>query len=223
MEGRTALTLGLNADYLSRWQFDVSYTQYAGKQELVERPRFRHRHGQILLLGAMKMKALTTRLGTALVLACALASPVSAELSADDVARLGTDLTPLSAAERAGNADGTIPEWTGGHHKAAGGLPTRRAPPRPVRRRQAALRHRPVQPGPSTGTSFPRDTSVMLETYPTFKLTVYPTRRSASAPRRIYDATRNIAAVTPSSWTTATALTARWSASPFPFRRTGRK
>ena len=30
VEGRTALTLGLSADYLSRWQFDVSYTQYAG-------------------------------------------------------------------------------------------------------------------------------------------------------------------------------------------------
>ena len=30
VEGRTALTLGLSADYLSRWQFDVSYTQYDG-------------------------------------------------------------------------------------------------------------------------------------------------------------------------------------------------
>ena len=35
----------------------------------------------------------------------------------------------------------------------------------------------------------------MLELYPTFKLTVYPTRRSASAPQRVYDATRKIAAV----------------------------
>ena len=32
VEGRTALTLGLAADYLSRWQFDVSYTQYAGSR-----------------------------------------------------------------------------------------------------------------------------------------------------------------------------------------------
>lgn len=32
VEGRTALTLGLSADYLSRWQFDVSYTQYAGSR-----------------------------------------------------------------------------------------------------------------------------------------------------------------------------------------------
>ena len=30
VEGRTALTLGLRADYLSRWQADVGYTRYAG-------------------------------------------------------------------------------------------------------------------------------------------------------------------------------------------------
>ena len=32
VEGRTALTFGLSADYLSRWQFDVSYTQYDGRR-----------------------------------------------------------------------------------------------------------------------------------------------------------------------------------------------
>ena len=30
VEGRTAVTLGLRADYLSRWQADLGYTQYAG-------------------------------------------------------------------------------------------------------------------------------------------------------------------------------------------------
>jgi len=30
-EGRTALTLGLRTDYLSRWQTDLSYTQYDGR------------------------------------------------------------------------------------------------------------------------------------------------------------------------------------------------
>jgi len=36
-----------------------------------------------------------------------------AAVSEDQVARLGKDLTPIGA-ERAGNAEGTIPEWTGG-------------------------------------------------------------------------------------------------------------
>ena len=38
VEGRTALTLGLRADYLSRWEADVGYTRYAGKgTELADR------------------------------------------------------------------------------------------------------------------------------------------------------------------------------------------
>ena len=38
VEGRTALTLGLRADYLSRWQADLGYTRYAGKgNELSDR------------------------------------------------------------------------------------------------------------------------------------------------------------------------------------------
>ena len=38
VEGRTALTLGVRADYLSRWQADVGYTRYAGRgNELSDR------------------------------------------------------------------------------------------------------------------------------------------------------------------------------------------
>src|SRR3546814_9991240 len=36
-----------------------------------------------------------------------------AKVTADEAARLGKELTPLGA-ERAGNAAGTIPAWTGG-------------------------------------------------------------------------------------------------------------
>ncbi|PKL97980.1 MAG: DUF1329 domain-containing protein, partial [Gammaproteobacteria bacterium HGW-Gammaproteobacteria-7] len=36
-----------------------------------------------------------------------------AAVSPEQAARLGRDLTPVGA-EKAGNADGTIPEWTGG-------------------------------------------------------------------------------------------------------------
>ena len=38
VEGRTALTLGVRADYLNRWQADIGYTRYAGKgNELSDR------------------------------------------------------------------------------------------------------------------------------------------------------------------------------------------
>ena len=53
------------------------------------------------------------RLTGGLLLSAILASFVTAEISSTDLARLGRDLTPLGA-EKAGNADGSIPAWTGG-------------------------------------------------------------------------------------------------------------
>ena len=138
------------------------------------------------------MISFTSRLILSLVLACGLASPAAAELSADEIARLGRDLTPLGA-EKAGNADGTIPEWTGGITKPPAGY-------------QLGEHHRDPYAGDkplfvidkANLDKYRNKLSVghqrMLETYPTFKLTVYPTRRSASVPQRIYDATRKIAA-----------------------------
>ena len=41
------------------------------------------------------------------------ASMAAAKVSEEEAARLGQELTPIGA-ERAGNAEGTIPEWTGG-------------------------------------------------------------------------------------------------------------
>ena len=140
------------------------------------------------------MKAITIRLGTALVLACALVSPVSAELSADDIARLGKDLTPLGG-ERAGNAAGTIPEWTGGITKPPAGYQLGDHHPDPY------AGDKPLFVIDQSNLDQYRDKlstghQRMLELYPSFKLNVYPTRRSASAPQRVYDATRRIAAVT---------------------------
>ena len=40
-------------------------------------------------------------------------APASASVSSQEAAELKTRLTPVGA-ERAGNADGTIPAWTGG-------------------------------------------------------------------------------------------------------------
>jgi hypothetical protein len=50
------------------------------------------------------------KLSTLSCLAVALSGSVLAAVSPEEAARLGKDLTPLGA-ERAGNADGSIPEW----------------------------------------------------------------------------------------------------------------
>ena len=137
-------------------------------------------------------KSSKIRFGTALALGCALASPVSAGLSADQIARLGVDLTPLGG-ERAGNADGTIPEWTGGITGPPAGY-------------AHGEHHRDLYAGDeprfvidASNLEEHRDRlsighQRMLETYPSFKMQVYPTRRSASVAQRIYDATREVAA-----------------------------
>ncbi|QFU77348.1 DUF1329 domain-containing protein [Halioglobus maricola] len=62
------------------------------------------------------------RFANNLIIAAALAlsvTPASGKMPAEEVAKLGNELTPMGAV-RAANADGMIPEWTG----AVKGLPT---------------------------------------------------------------------------------------------------
>ncbi len=138
------------------------------------------------------MKKAVLRSGAALALSLAWALPAAAELPASQVGRLGADLTPLGG-ERAGNASGTIPAWNGGIVR----------PPRGYRRgehhRDPFAGDRPLFVIDGSNVNAHRDRlSVghqrMLELYPSFRMNIYPTRRSASAPQRIYDATRRVAA-----------------------------
>jgi hypothetical protein len=50
----------------------------------------------------------------ALAMAVAAAPAVWAAVTAEEAGKLKTELTPLGA-EKAGNKDGSIPAWTGGH------------------------------------------------------------------------------------------------------------
>lgn len=115
-----------------------------------------------------------------------------AGISADQIARLGNDLTPLGG-EKAGNADGTIPAWDGGLTQAPAGY-------------QAGKHY--VDPYASDAIEFTITAANMdkyadklteghkalLKSYSDYKMNIYPTHRSAAAPQRIYDATRQYAA-----------------------------
>jgi len=106
--------------------------------------------------------------------------------SAEQIAKLGNELTPLGA-EQAGNAAGTIPAWTGGVSAPAG---------------YKSGDHHP-DPFADDSVKFTIDGNNMaqyadqltpgqqavLKTYDTFKMNVYPSHRSAAAPQYIYDAT----------------------------------
>ncbi len=116
-----------------------------------------------------------------------------AEISADDIARLGNDLTPLGG-EKAANADGTIPAWDGGIMTPPAGYKPGQHYIDPYA--DDAIQFSITKSNMSKyADKLSEGHKALLNTYPdTYKLNVYPTRRSASAPERIYAATSRIAA-----------------------------
>jgi hypothetical protein len=134
----------------------------------------------------------------ALVLGALLAPPLAgvpagAEVPDEQAARLGADLTPLGA-ERAGNAEGTIPAWTGGITDSPPGYKPGDAHPDP-------------HPGDSILFTITADNweqhaerlsegqKALLRAHPeSWRMPVYPTRRSASYPEWVYEAVKANAA-----------------------------
>jgi len=117
----------------------------------------------------------------------ALAVAAVALLSAQEPGKLAAGLTPLGG-ERAANAAGTIPAWDGGVTKApAGYVPGKHyVDPFAADKPQFTITQ---QNAGQYAAQLAEGHKAMLKTYGTFKLNVYPTRRSASAPQRIYEAT----------------------------------
>ena len=132
-------------------------------------------------------------LGCALALAVGMTATVWAGLSPEEIAKLGTELTPLGAI-KAGNADGTIPAWEGGI----------KTPPADWKKGMHFVNPFADDKVLFTITSANMDQyadkltegqKALLKTYPdTYEMNVYPTRRSAAYPQRIYDKTIEIAA-----------------------------
>jgi hypothetical protein len=130
----------------------------------------------------LKMRTLVGALALALV-----AGQAAAAVSAEQAARLGRDLTPLGA-EKAGNADGTIPAWEGGITRPPAGYKAGMHHPDPFAADQPRLAVTP-QNYREHADKLTVGQQAMFARYPTFKMNVYPTRRSASFPQRTYDFT----------------------------------
>lgn len=114
-----------------------------------------------------------------------------AAISDADLARLGNELTPFGA-ERAGNAEGTIPAWDGGVTVPPAGYKIGDHHPAPFPD-EAPLY---IITSANLAQYEARLTAghvALLKTYPDYKLPVFPTHRTASAPQRIYDATKKVA------------------------------
>jgi hypothetical protein len=134
--------------------------------------------------------AFKTTGGVILVLLVATAG--QSGLSPEEIQRLGTELTPLGA-EKAGNEDGTIPSWEGGITTPPSGYQPGKHHPDPYAGDSILFTISAANMDEYADKLTPGH-QAMLRTYDTFKMNVYPTRRSASVPQRIYDATKQIAA-----------------------------
>ncbi|MFD1625323.1 DUF1329 domain-containing protein [Azospirillum griseum] len=124
----------------------------------------------------------------AMVAALCLAGPAVAQVSADAAAKLKTSLTPFGA-EKAGNKDGTIPAWTGGHTTPiAGDVPGgRRGDPFKDEKPLFSISQKNVGQYADKLTD---GAKAMLAKYPdSFRIDVYKTHRTAAAPQWVYDNT----------------------------------
>ena len=123
----------------------------------------------------------------AVLLLALCASQAQAKVDEAQAARLGQDLTPLGA-ERAANANGSIPAWTGGVKPPAAYQPGMHHPD-PFA--ADPVLHRVDNSNVAQYAALlPEGLRALIERYPDFYLRVFPTRRSAAAPQRIYDETR---------------------------------
>ena len=132
-------------------------------------------------------------LGPGLLTAAGVVAMAAAGVTAQQAARLGADLTPMGA-EKAANAAGTIPAWTGGIKSAAeagapgfksgGHHPDPYANDKPLYKVDASNASR-------YAANLTAGHKVLLNAYKgSYFLNVYPSHRSAAFPQRIYDATK---------------------------------
>jgi hypothetical protein len=109
-------------------------------------------------------------------------------VSADKAAQLGKELT-LVGAEKAGNKDGTIPEYTGGltkppasYKKGTGWRPDPFEEEKPLYSITAKNMNQHAD-------KLSEGVKAMLKKYPTFRLDVYKTHRTAAFPKYVTDNT----------------------------------
>ena len=111
------------------------------------------------------------------VVASVNAGQVMAKVSPEEAARLGKDLTAVGA-ERAGNAEGTIPEWTGGITEAPAGYVVGQAYPDPYPEDKIQFTITKDNMA-QYADKLTEGQQKMLTTYDSYKINVYQTRRSA--------------------------------------------
>ena len=108
-------------------------------------------------------------------------APARAQTPAD----LGKSLTPMGAI-RAGNADGTIPAWTGGLTTVPSGWHSGDQRPDPFANEKPLFSITAANVG-KYEAKLAAGSADMVKTLPGYRLDVYPSHRTFAAPQYIYD------------------------------------
>lgn len=159
----------------------------------------------------MKRREFGLLAGTGLATAAVVSKPTAAQ--AADASLLTTTLTPLGA-ERAGNADGSIPAWTGGV------VAPRPAPDQPIDVpplfNDAMLYKVDASNLSQYQDLVPPGISAMITKFG-FHLRVFPTHRPAAAPQYVYDnAAKNVTRAQPDPRGLRFGFIGAYGAIPFP-------
>ena len=140
-----------------------------------------------------------------------------AELDAAQLDRLGKDLTP-NGAEKAGNKDGTIPEWTGGMTKPPAGWKPEMGYVDPFKAEKPLFTINAAN-ADQYKDKITAGMYAMMKKYPTFSMPVYTTHRTFALPQAIYDATKKQAATAKLEGLSIAGYTGP--GTPFPIPKTG--
>jgi hypothetical protein len=124
------------------------------------------------------------------ILALSLSAGLSyAKVSETEAAKLGNELTPYGGV-KAANSDGSIPAWTGGITEAPAGFKAGDYHPDPFAD-EKPLFDITFKNYKEYAEFLSEGQKKLFETYPeTYKLPIYQTHRSASAPGFVYEATK---------------------------------
>jgi hypothetical protein len=146
-------------------------------------------------------------------------------ITAEEASKLGTTLTGVGA-EKAGNADGSIPPYTGGLHKPLPGV--------------TGICKKPngcgLRPDPYSGDKplfsitaqnmdqyadkLTEGTKAMLKMYKSYRIDIYPTHRSVAMPQWVLDNTKAVAQ-TAKTTNNGLSLVDAHAGIPFPIPKTG--
>lgn len=134
------------------------------------------------------MKKLTKALvlGGVLGLFASTHGAAVAAVSAEEAGKLGSTLTPVGA-EKAGNKEGTIPEYTGGLTAAPSGFDKARGvrpDPFADEKPQFSIDAKSID---KQADKLTEGTKALMKAHPDFRIDVYPTHRSAAYPKWVLD------------------------------------